>query len=71
MQLCWPKDWANFSKQSNSIIFGDKRKNSHTMRVVIQRVSEASVTIDGQIKSSIDSGLLILLGIEDIDTPAD
>lgn len=41
------------------------------MRVVIQRVSEASVTIDGRIKASIGSGLLILLGIEDADTQED
>ncbi len=41
------------------------------MRVVIQRVSEASVTIEGKIKSSINSGLLILLGIEDADTQED
>lgn len=41
------------------------------MRVVIQRVSEASVTIDGQVKSSIGPGLLILLGIEDADTEED
>lgn len=33
------------------------------MRVVIQRVSEASVTIEGNIKSQIGQGLLILLGI--------
>ncbi len=43
------------------------------MRAVIQRVSSASVTIDGQVKSSIGEGLLILLGVgyedgqEDID----
>ena len=43
------------------------------MRAVIQRVSSASVTIDGKVKSSIGSGLMILLGIghedgqEDID----
>ena len=43
------------------------------MRAVIQRVSSASVTIDGQVKSSIGKGLLILLGVgyedgqEDID----
>ncbi len=43
------------------------------MRVVIQRVLEASVTVDGQCISSIDKGLLVLLGIapndlqEDID----
>jgi D-tyrosyl-tRNA(Tyr) deacylase len=41
------------------------------MRVVIQRVSEASVTIDGRVKSSIGTGLLILLGIEPADTEAD
>jgi D-tyrosyl-tRNA(Tyr) deacylase len=43
------------------------------MRAVIQRVSSASVTIGGQVKSSIGKGLLVLLGVgyedgqEDID----
>jgi D-tyrosyl-tRNA(Tyr) deacylase len=37
------------------------------MRAVIQRVSKASVTINGEKKSEINSGLLILLGIEDAD----
>ncbi len=41
------------------------------MRAVIQRVSEASVTIDGEIVSSIDKGLLILIGIENEDTQED
>jgi D-tyrosyl-tRNA(Tyr) deacylase len=41
------------------------------MRAVIQRVREASVTIEGQISGSIGPGLLILLGIEDADTLAD
>ena len=41
------------------------------MRVVIQRVSEASVTINHQVKSEINSGLLILLGIEPEDTDED
>lgn len=41
------------------------------MRLVIQRVKSASVTIDGQLKSAIDRGLLILVGIEDADTDAD
>src|ERR1035437_3719562 len=41
------------------------------MRVIIQRVSEASVTINGKVKSSIGLGLLILLGIEDADTNED
>lgn len=42
-----------------------------TMRTVIQRVSHASVTIDGQIKSEIGRGLLILLGICDDDNDED
>ena len=41
------------------------------MRVVIQRVSEASVTIDGVENSRIGWGLLILLGIESTDTLED
>lgn len=41
------------------------------MRVVIQRVREASVSIDGQLKSSIKAGMLILLGIEESDTQED
>lgn len=43
------------------------------MRVVVQRVSSASVTIDGMVKSSIGAGLLILLGVghEDDETDID
>ncbi len=41
------------------------------MRCVIQRVAEASVTIEGKIKSSINSGMLILVGIEEADTDED
>jgi D-aminoacyl-tRNA deacylase len=38
------------------------------MKVVIQRVLQASVRIDGEIKSSISNGLLVLLGVETEDT---
>ena len=41
------------------------------MRVVIQRVKEASVGISGSVKSAIGQGMLILLGIEDTDTDED
>lgn len=41
------------------------------MRAVIQRVSKASVTIGGKIKEEIQSGLLVLLGIEENDTGKD
>ncbi|HQV99492.1 MAG TPA: D-aminoacyl-tRNA deacylase [Bacteroidia bacterium] len=41
------------------------------MRCVIQRVSEASVTIDRIVKSEIGIGLLVLVGIEDADTDED
>ena len=41
------------------------------MRAVIQRVTEASVTIEGQVKSAIGRGLLVLLAVEDLDTAED
>jgi D-tyrosyl-tRNA(Tyr) deacylase len=41
------------------------------MRAVIQRVSHAGTTIDGKLKASIGPGLLVLLGIEDIDDTDD
>ena len=41
------------------------------MRTVIQRVSHASVTIDGKVKSAIDNGLLVLLGVCTEDTVED
>lgn len=43
----------------------------HTMRAVIQRVSESSVTISGQVHGHIDKGLLVLVGIEDADNEED
>lgn len=41
------------------------------MRALIQRVAQASVTVEGQLQSSIDKGLLVLLGVEDADTGED
>ena len=41
------------------------------MRVVIQKVTQASVSIENQIVASIDKGLLVLVGIEDGDTNED
>jgi len=41
------------------------------MKAVIQRVSQASVTIDGQIVSTIGPGLMVLVGIENADTQED
>ena len=41
------------------------------MRIVLQRVAKASVTIDGKITASIDRGLLIFVGIEHTDTRED
>jgi D-aminoacyl-tRNA deacylase len=41
------------------------------MRVVIQRVSHAAVSIEGQLKASIKEGLLVLVGIEDTDNDDD
>lgn len=44
---------------------------SSNMRIEIQRVSHASVTIEGEVKSAIRQGYLILLGIEESDTSED
>ena len=41
------------------------------MRAVVQRVSEASVTIEGKVKSKIGLGLLVLAGFEEFDTNED
>ena len=41
------------------------------MRAVVQRVSRASVTVDGTVISKIERGLLILLGVEDGDSKED
>lgn len=45
--------------------------NFENMRIVIQRVSKASVTVEGKIVSSINTGMLVLIGIEDLDTEVD
>ncbi len=41
------------------------------MRVILQRVSSASVTVDGRVAGQIERGLLVLAGIEAADTTAD
>ena len=41
------------------------------MRAVIQRVSQANLTIGGQTKAAIRSGLVVLLAVEEADTPED
>jgi D-tyrosyl-tRNA(Tyr) deacylase len=41
------------------------------MRAVIQRVTKASVTIEGRINGQIENGLLVLIGIEDADNDGD
>jgi D-tyrosyl-tRNA(Tyr) deacylase len=41
------------------------------MRVVLQRVSRASVTIEGEVTADIKTGLLILVGVEDADNQED
>lgn len=41
------------------------------MRAVIQRVKQASVTVDGSVTGAIGAGLLVLLGVEDADASED
>jgi D-aminoacyl-tRNA deacylase len=47
------------------------RKKTCSMRVVVQRVSRASVSVNGEISGKIGSGLLVLLGVAKTDTQAD
>jgi len=49
----------------------NKKNNHKIMRAVIQRVTHASVTIDGNVKSKIGNGFLILLGVEASDSSED
>lgn len=41
------------------------------MRAVLQRVTQASCTVDGEVTGAIETGFLVLLGIEDADTVED
>ncbi len=41
------------------------------MRIVVQRVTEASVVVDGSVTGAIGMGLVVLVGIEDADTEED
>ena len=43
----------------------------HSMRAVVQRVSKASVTVDGKVAGQIERGLLVLLGVAQGDTEKD
>lgn len=57
----------NFSTHKDNAIFG----KILPMKAVIQRVSSASVAVEGAVKSAIGAGLLILLGIENADGTED
>lgn len=45
-------------------------RDNRTVRAVVQRVSRASVTVDGSIVGSCERGLLVLVGVAADDTPA-
>lgn len=53
------------------IICGKTKISSIIMKIVIQRVSEASVTVDEKKVADIQKGLLVLVGIEEADTQED
>ena len=53
------------------IAFDETRAIYSAMRVVIQRVSQASVTIGGNVKGAIGRGLAVLVAIEEADTAED
>ena len=53
------------------ISLGNDKTCIYTMRTVIQRVSQAAVTVNNKITGAIENGLLVLVGIEDADTEED
>jgi len=55
----------------SQILFYNQKYINHLMRAVIQRVTEASVSTGGEVKSSIKNGLMILVGIENSDNEED
>ena len=50
---------------------GKRRRYSFAMRAVVQRVAKASVTIEGRVTGSIESGLLVLVGVTADDADED
>src|ERR1700744_490404 len=62
--------WYSISFEISTFI-PVQRYTKDTMRAVIQRVSQASVTVEGTTTGAIGAGLLVLLGVEDADTRDD
>jgi D-aminoacyl-tRNA deacylase len=60
-----------FQPVENEVKKPCRRGSLAPMRAVIQRVSSASVTIAGQVKGSIEQGLLLLVAVEEADTSED
>jgi D-Tyr-tRNAtyr deacylase len=50
---------------------GTKPLSNKRMRLIIQRVADASVTVDGAVVGAIGQGLVVLCGIHEDDTDAD
>lgn len=68
-------DLARIRPATVNLLVCERRAINHFceifMRAVIQRVSEASCTVEGKLTGEIKQGLLVLLGIEDADTDED
>ncbi len=71
VQACDPVPGAGFLIGSSNYDLHVRDLSINTMRAVIQRVSEASVAIAGQVRGAIQNGLVVLLAIEEADTPED
>ena len=66
-----PTNFPNGSRKTKKNYFSALIRSFPSMRVVIQRVKNASVTIEQAVTSSIGKGLLILVGIEENDSQED
>ena len=63
-----PLSWAAMSQIE--VVGKYKKKEIDKMKFVIQRVTEASCTVDGNVTGAIQKGFLVLIGIADTDTTA-
>jgi D-tyrosyl-tRNA(Tyr) deacylase len=62
---------GGFPRRGNRRRLNEPKNISTIMRALIQRVSQASVTIDSEIRGEIGAGFLVLLGIEEADSEED
>jgi D-aminoacyl-tRNA deacylase len=63
--------WAMMRHTRRLLLFFEFIGSAYTMKLVVQRVKSASVTVEGQVVSKIGPGILALVGLQEHDTEQD